>query len=359
MFKKSLSILIFASGVLFATVVAAEKQATFDEFDLVLEVNDIQVGGTLLKPKKSATNHLVIMLSGSGPQDRDETLDDFKVLGVVAEHLAKNGIPSFRFDDRGEGKSTGDFVNSTLNDHRKDVEGIMAFFKDHDKYGYDRFILLGHSQGAIVGANVAINNKEVVKLVLMGPPSVPLVDIVLYQVRQEYKGRSLDRAIIEEDVSAHNNLMWSLDQGQKLEDALDKFYHSAERILKLGANHQESDIEQIKAMAKRKTEEFEIVYALPSLTSFLYHDTARDYERLEVPVLALFGGKDLQVTIEQNKDVLERALLKSGIKYKFKTFHDANHYFQKAETGERSEYGTLEKRFVGGFLETISTWIVQ
>ena len=86
--------------------------------------------------------------------------------------------------------------------------------------------------------------------------------------------------------------MWSLSQGQKLEDALDKFYHSAERILKLGANHQESDIEQIKAMAKRKTEEFEIVYALPSLTSFLYHDTARDYERLEVPVLALFGGKD-------------------------------------------------------------------
>jgi dienelactone hydrolase len=116
---------------------------------------------------------------------------------------------------------------------------------------------------------------------------------------------------------------------------------------------------KIKQQAIVKADEFKVIYGLPSLTSFLYHDPSKDYEQLKVPVLGLFGGLDFQVPIFQNKDRMENALLKSGSDYHFITFDHANHFFQKAKNGSREEYATLEKKFVDGFLNKITTWILD
>ncbi|BBN81838.1 hypothetical protein PA25_18230 [Pseudoalteromonas sp. A25] len=192
----------------------------------------------------------------------------------------------------------------------------------------------------------------------MGAPAVPLIDIVSYQVRQEYTGTNLDSELVEAEVSAHIRLMNAISENQNIAQALQQFRVSAKAILS-ATNSGSTETSKIDDLAKSKAQQYEVVYALPSLTSYLYHDTAHDYEKLSIPVLGLFGGKDLQVTIAQNKDIMERALLKSKTSYHFEIFTDANHYFQKAKTGQRQEYATLDKRFVDGFVEKIANWILD
>lgn len=327
------------------------------EHELVIQHNDLIIAGTLSLPKAESTDALVILLSGSGPQDRDETLEGFKVFKALSTQLQEAGISSFRFDDRGVNDSTGNFGQSTLNDHVADVLYIIEFFKKHQKHRFRNFILLGHSQGGIVAAKVATQSDDVKKLVLMAAPSVPLIDILLYQVREEYFDKSLSPSLREAAVQAHNGLLWSINQGKDLSSALAKLEDATRNALL--AQSEEAKGEKIDDLVSEITTEHKIIYALPSLTSFLYHDTAKDLDKLNIPVLALFGGKDLQVTIAQNKDVMDRALLRAGTHFEFKTFDNANHFFQAAVTGQRAEYPQLNKDFVPGFTETIAQWILQ
>lgn len=331
----------------------------FVAIDLIISTADVEIGGTLLLPDNVQTNELVIMCSGSGPQDRDETLEGFKIFKTIAEHLAKNRIASFRYDDRGVGASTGDFVNSRLVDHTADLENILQYFIDHKDHKFNDFVLLGHSQGGIVTSNVAVRNASVKKLILMGAPAVPLVDVVLYQVREEFEGQNIAPSLVEKHVYAHNQFMWAIETEERVEEAGQNFQTTLEAILVAKESNASFDLPTIKQSAKAQTKDYTIVYALPSLTSFLYHDPAEDYEKLEIPVLGLFGGLDKMVTIEQNKDRMERALLRSSANFQAITFDKANHFFQTANTGNREEYGTLEKAFVEHFLEEISNWLLE
>jgi len=326
--------------------------------DLVIHKNGIAIGGTLTIPNNPKIASLVIMSSGSGPQDRDETLEGFKIFKVIAEHLASKGIASFRYDDRGVGASTGDFVNSTIEDLANDLEHIMAYFKSNKEHLFTDFILFGHSQGGIVVGKVAVGNESVKKVVLMAAPSVPMIEAVTYQLRQEYKGTKISKSLIEADVSAHNQLMRAIEDDKHIDEAYQVFKQTTESILYEMNAENEFDSIKIKQQAIAKADEYKIIYELPSLKSFLYYDPLKDLEQLEVPVLGLFGGLDFLVTIEQNKDRMENTLLKSGTEYDFITFENANHFFQKTSTKSKDEYITLEKKFVDNFLNEISDWIL-
>ncbi|MHA7842438.1 MAG: alpha/beta hydrolase family protein [Winogradskyella sp.] len=330
-----------------------------NSIDLVIKLEDVSIGGTLIMPSNLKTESLVIMSSGSGPQGRDETLEGFKIFKGIAEHLASKGIASFRYDDRGVGSSTGDFVNSTIEDHSRDLERIMDYFESSEVYTFNDFILFGHSQGGILAGKVAVENESVKKLVLMASPSVPLVEVVTYQVRQEYNGLEISKSLIEADVSAHNKLMRAIEDDKNIDQAYHLFRKTTESILYKTSSERVVDSLKIQQKAMDKANEFKIIYSLPSLASFLYYDPSKDLEQLDIPVLSLFGGLDFQVPIFQNKDRMENALLKSGSNYEFKTFNDANHFFQKAITGQREEYANLDKAFVEGFLEMISDWILN
>lgn len=328
------------------------------EIDLIIQADDVKIGGALTIPTNIKTSALVIMSSGSGDQDRDETLEGFKIFKVIAHHLASKGIASFRYDDRGVGESTGDFVNSTIDDHAKDLKGIMDYFKTNKKHPFNDFILFGHSQGGILAGKVTVGNESVKKVILMGAPSVPLIEVVTYQVRQDYEHTDLPKNLIEADVSTHNKLMRAIEDDKNIDDAYQLFRQTTESILfEISSSEDVVDSLKIKQQAIAKADEFKTIYGLPSLTSFLYHDPSKDYEQLKVPVLSLFGGLDFQVPIHQNKDRMENALLKSGTEYQFFTFDNANHFFQQATTGSKDEYAILEKKFVDGFLDGISNWI--
>lgn len=331
----------------------------WQDIDVIIPLNGEKIGGSLLIPKNLRSNSLVVMSSGSGPQDRDETLFGFKIFKVIAEYLASQGIASFRYDDRGVGNSTGDFVNSTLADHTHDLEGILSYFEKHENYQFDQFTLFGHSQGGIISAKVAAEKETVNKLILMASPAVPLKEVVLAQVRLDYLSSNLEREIIEAEVSAHNRLMRALLSNQNSKEELDFYKETYKRIL---VKQQPELIEkesELNTAVDQKANELKVIYNLPSLKSFLQYDPVQDLEKLNIPVLALIGGNDAQVSIEQNKDRMESAFLRANTDYDLKVFNAANHLFQEAETGLRGEYENLEKEFVNGFLTSISSWLLK
>ena len=337
----------------------AQENQQYVSKEVIIQSPENQIGGTLLLPKNLKTEALVIMSSGSGQQDRDETLDGFKIFKGIAEHLAEEGIASFRYDDRGVGESTGDFVNSTLDDFSDDIVKIMDYFENTaaDKFG--NFVLFGHSLGGIIVGEVAAQHENVEQIILMASPSVPLIDLILFQERQEYRALNIDSDLIEAEISSHNQLMKVISQGLDTEDILLKFEKNVRNILEVHPEYRDKEKSLKDKMAKDRAQEFKVVYALPSIATYLYHNPSESISKLKIPVLALFGGKDKQVTIDQNKDQLEDALLEAKTLHSIRIFNDANHYFQKARTGDREEYSSLEKRFVDGFLNTISKAILE
>lgn len=359
---KKLIIIAIISTLWNQTIVAQKNENRVQdsrEIDLIIRTEEIKIGGTLTIPTNFKTSSLVIMSSGSGDQDRDETLEGFKIFKVIAHHLASKGIASFRYDDRGVGASTGNFVNSTIEDHAMDLESIIEYFKSSKEHPFNDFILFGHSQGGILAGKVAVGNESVKKVILMGAPSVPLTEVVTYQVRQDYEHTDLPKNLVEADVSAHNKLMRAIKDDKNIDKAYQLFRQTTETILYKMSTEHDIDSVKIKQQAIAKADEFKIIYSLPSLTSFLYHDPSKDLEQLKVPVLSLFGGLDIQVPIFQNKDRMENALLKAGTEYDFITFDNANHFFQRATTESREEYARLEKKFVDGFLDAMSFWILN
>jgi hypothetical protein len=341
------------------TAASEAQEASSREYDLLIKADDVNIGGTLIVPQDLATPFLVIMSSGSGPQDRDETLFNFRIFKVIAEHLASQGIASFRYDDRGVETSTGDFVNSTIDDLTEDVESIMSYFRSDNEHEFDEFILFGHSQGGIVTAKATARNDAVKQLILMGAPAVPLGDLVLSQLRLDYESSGLDASLVESEVSAHAVLMHAINHDKPSDEALNTFKESYRSVLEARDETAKLDEAERENLVTNRAEEHRIVYGLPSLASFVYYDPVNDLKKLKVPVLSLTGARDAQVSIEQNKDRMENALLRAGVPYQFNVFNQANHFFQKADTGLRDEYESLDKEFVDGFLTSISTWILE
>ena len=124
----------------------------------------------------------------------------------------------------------------------------------------------------------------------MGAPAVPLIEVVLYQVRQEYEHKEIDKLYVEDLVSAHNRLMSAIKKNKNIDNALKIFKRNTIAILTKLEKDNDVEISKITKVADNIAKEHRIIYDLPSLTSFLYHDPSSDYEKLEIPVLGLFGG---------------------------------------------------------------------
>ncbi|HET8865428.1 MAG TPA: alpha/beta fold hydrolase, partial [Gracilimonas sp.] len=152
-----------------------EKQRSSDEpekiigegKELIIPAGVVEIGGTLVTPENTENTPLVIMISGSGAQDRNSNVFEFKIFAEMAEHLQQQGISSFRYDDRQVGKSTGTFSDATLDMLAGDVNAIIDHLKNLEAVTFSEIILIGHSQGGVVAGKVANENPEVDKLILM------------------------------------------------------------------------------------------------------------------------------------------------------------------------------------------------
>ena len=315
---------------------------------------NISLAGTLTLPKKEGNFPVVILISGSGPQNRDEEILDHKPFLVISDYLTKNGIAVLRYDDRGVGKSTGNFKAGTSADFATDVESAIAYLKTRKEINKKKIGLIGHSEGGLIAPMVASNSKDVAFIVMLAGPGIQGNKILLLQKELIEKGMGVSESEINKGLETNTNLfdlIIKATDGQQLKTDL------TNKLNELLTNDPTAEIPN--AMSK---EEFIAVQvdqiATPWMQYFIKYDPAPALEKVKCPVLALNGAKDLQVPPNENISAIATALKKGGNKkVTTKIFPNLNHLFQESDTGIPSEYGIIEQTIAPIVLEEITSWI--
>lgn len=316
--------------------------------------------GTITYPKEEGKKFpAVVLITGSGAQNRDEEIFGFKIFGKIADHLTRSGIAVLRYDDRGVGGSKGKTVNeSTTEDFAGDVVAAVQFLKTKDFIQPMAIGLLGHSEGGIVAPLAYTKTSDIAFLILMAGTGVKGIDVVKEQSKLIMKADNTP----EDDITGYIvmiNLIYEtlVKDGniKELEEQLEK--NVSDSYEKMSAEEKKTvknKDEYVKQTVKQTIAQFSSKW----MKYFLSHDPSYALEKVTCPVLLLFGGKDLQVIVSQNQKPMEDALKKAGnSNYTTKIYPDANHLFQVAGTGSPNEYGQLPKEFVPGFLDDITQWI--
>jgi uncharacterized protein len=270
----------------------------------------VQMAATLTLPKGKGPFAAVVLISGSGPQDRDESLAEHKPFLVLADHLTRAGIAVLRYDDRGTAKSTGVFRGSTTRDFSQDALGALTYLRTRKDIDATKLALLGHSEGGMIAPMLASADAKVAAVVMLAGPGLPGEKLLEQQLYDTLRAENVPES--QFPMMRKNQL-----------DALEKL--------------RESDA---------------------WLKYFLSYDPAAALKLLRCPVLALNGSRDTQVNAEQNLPVIEKALSEGGNKRAtVKKMLELNHLFQRAKTGGVSEYGKIEETMAPEALSEVTSWL--
>jgi uncharacterized protein len=320
------------------------------------KAGDIRLAGTFIVPEGEGPFPAVAMVTGSGPQDRDETVMGHKPFLVIADALARRGIASLRFDDRGAGASEGDHFGSTLEEFAADARAAVAWLHNRDEVNGDAVGILGHSEGGLIAPMVAATDESVDFLVLLAPPGEPMPALLQRQSIAQLRLMQLDEALMERAMEAlAEDLALVADTSLSNEALATKLRALAERRIA-----EYSAEERVRlAITPESVERGIQMTTMPWFRSLMGQDPAVHLRRVEVPVLALFGEKDFQVDAEINAQAL-RAALKAGrnTDFEIEIFPRLNHLFQHAETGGIEEYARIEETFAPVALRRIEEWIL-
>jgi len=333
-------------------------EKTFNTEEVTFYNDGNTFAGTITYPKGEGKYPAVVLITGSGAQNRDEEIYGFKIFKIIAEHLANKDIAVLRYDDRGVGGSKGKTVNeSTTMDFAGDVVSAVELLKTKEYVNPMAIGLLGHSEGGIV-APIAAGKTNAAFMILMAGTGVKGIDVVKEQSKlimkadntpeEDITGYIVMINLIYETLVQKGNIKELEEQlGKNISDSYDKMSDEEKKTIK------DKD-EYIKKTIKDAVTLFSSTW----MKYFLNYDPSYALEKTTIPVLMLFGGKDLQVIVGQNQKPMEDALKKAGnSNYTTRIYPDANHLFQEAGTGSPNEYPQLPKAFVPGFLDDITDWI--
>jgi hypothetical protein len=301
----------------------------------------IQLAGTLTIPTGKGPFPAVVLITGSGQQNRDEFLLGHSPFLVLSDYLTRKGIEVLRSDDRGAGESGGDFAASTTADFATDVEAAVAYLKTRPEVDPHRIGLAGHSEGGVIAPMVAARNRDVAFIVTMAGTGVPGDQIIVAQVIAGGEAAGMSH----EDAAA---------AGMKQRRILDAVEHEKD----------ESALKQTLADELKGTPgpQFDTVYrqlTSPWYRYFLTYDPAPALRQVTCPVLAINGEKDVQVPPQLNLPAIRKALQDGGNKnFEAVELPGLNHLFQHAKTGAVSEYAQIEETFAPEAMDKIANWIV-
>lgn len=317
---------------------------------------DITLAGTLTMPQGKGTYPAIILFTGSGPQDRDESIMGHKPFLVLADYLTRRGFAVLRLDDRGVGKSGGNFATATTKDFTSDALAAYTYMKSHQSINAKKIGLIGHSEGALVAAEIAAEHPEVAFVVLMAGNAVPGTELLIAQ----NKALLENAGITQQQQQKYLNLRKAQFKAATTEKEIT---NAAEQIRQLEQEAKAQMTEQEQQQLGLTDEAEQTIVAQlnsPWMQYYLTYNPATTLQKLKMPVLVLNGTKDLQVPYQQNLSAAERALKAGGNKhYKIKELPHLNHLFQTAKTGSPAEYGQLEETIAPVALETIGIWVIK
>lgn len=313
------------------------------------QAEGIQLAGTLTVPQGDKPHPAVVLISGSGPQDRDETIMGHKPFLVIADHLTREGIAVLRFDDRGTAESHGDFNAATTADFATDVAAAVAFLHSRTDIDPEKIGLIGHSEGGIVASMVAAGDQNIAFIVLLAAPGVDGRAILMMQAEGIAEASGMPREQIEETSKANHQIydfVMQTDRAPSFRDSLIQMVASS--------MPQSTPMEQRLGAAEAQADQL----MSPWFTYFLSNDPAEYLKKVHTPVLALNGEKDLQVPARVNIDAIVDALNKGGNeKVTTKIYPELNHLFQHATTGLMNEYGESTETMAPKVLHDVGEWI--
>jgi hypothetical protein len=302
------------------------------------------LAATLTIPPGKGPFPAVLLIVGSGPHDRDESLMGHKPFLVLSDYLTRKGIVVLRADKRGVGKSTGKTDTATTADFATDAEAGVAYLKSRPEADRHKIGLIGHSEGGIIAPMAAIADPDIAFIVLMAGSGVPGDQIIVEQGRliAEAAGESKEKA--GEDAEKERETL-ALVEKEKDPAVL-------ERLLDIKLAAEGAPDAQISAQIK--------ALISPWLRYFLTYDPATALRKLTCPVLALNGSLDLQVPPAQNLPAIRKALEEGGNKHaEVDELPGLNHLFQTAKTGSPSEYAQIEETMSPVALDKIAAWILK
>lgn len=318
------------------------------------QADGVTLAGTLTLPEGDGPFPAVILISGSGPQDRNEELLNHKPFLVIADHFTRNGIAVLRFDDRGVGQSTGDFGAATSADFATDVQAGIDYLKGRQEIMSKKIGLVGHSEGGLIGPMVAADNPDVAFLVMMAGPGVSGEEILLLQQALLARAEGSSEKEIATTRKVSKKMFSELRKSKDIEKTKKELVEYVKEEM-----HKLPQEDQAKLGDPDKLAEQQVgMLSSPWFRYFLTYDPAKTLQKVDCPVLAINGSKDLQVDAEQNIPAIAANLKKGGNKnVTTKVLPGLNHLFQHSETGKSSEYGQLEETFAPEALELMTEWI--
>ncbi len=335
-----------------------QKPYPYSEEEVSYEntIDKVRLTGTLTLPPSRKPVPAVVLITGSGGQDRNETLLGHRPFLVLADHLTRRGIAVLRVDDRGMGGSAPGSPNATSENYAEDVLAGVAFLKGRKEINPRQIGLIGHSEGGMIAPIAAVRSKDVAFIVMMAGMGQTGTDVILMQGDLLQKASGSGPEMITQVRKAFEQIFAILKA--------EKDNVAAEKKIR------EAVVSQMATMTEAQKKAFAPVlgtinaqmkmYVSDWFRYFLLFDPGPTLAKVRIPVLAIVGEKDLQVPPQENLVLIEAALKKGGNKnYTILLMPGVNHLFQTAKTGSPSEYGVIEETVSPTALQTISDWILK
>ena len=326
---------------------------------------DITLAGTFTRPKNDKPNATVILLQGSGPHDRDETIFNHKPFLVIADYLSRHGIAVLRYDKRGCDQSGGDYRSSTSQDFVSDGMAALRYLQSRSDVDKSKIGLIGHSEGGVLAPAIASQTQD---LNQAGASNAAPVAFIVLLAGSALPG---DQILISQIKALNKNADSGADAEQALHIARETY-----KILKEEKDNTEA-IKKIKAKRQRlKASEYESEEKLKKLGPvidasladisgpwyryFLSYDPRPTLSKVRCPILAINGDKDMQVLVDENFAAIKSSLETGGNKdFELKKIAGVNHLFQKSQTGMPAEYATIEETISPDVLSLVCDWITK
>jgi len=303
----------------------------------------IELAATLTIPPGKGPFPAVLLMSGSGPHDRDETLAGHKPFLVLADYLTRKGIVVLRADKRGVGKSGGDYSKAVMEDFASDAEAGVAYLKTRAEVNPHKIGLVGHSEGGIEAPMAAVQDPDVAFIVLMAGTGVKGDELLAEQVRLIEKAGGKSQADVDKDVATQREILALVEK--------DKDDATLEKDLRATMAGKEPDV-QISLQVK--------LVSSPWFRGLLEYDPVPTLSKVMCPVLAINGEKDLQVPPDTNLPPIRKALAAGGNKNsEVDELPGLNHLFQDAKTGGIGEYSEIEETMSPVAMDKVASWILK
>lgn len=333
-----------------------QKPYSYYTEDVIFENKsaNINLAGTLTLPTKEGVFPAVILITGSGAQNRDEELLGHKPFLVIADYLTKNGIAVFRFDDRGTAMSKGDFTTATTLDFATDVEAALQYLQTRNEIDLKKIGLIGHSEGGIIAPMIAAKSKNVSFIILLAGTGIPGDKLLLIQQELIGSASGISEADLNKSKIANIEVFEMVKKATNFDQLKKDITEYITKTIKSDSKNKIPD-----GITESDFIDMQVSQLLsPWMHFFIKYNPALALEKVKCPVLALNGDKDMQVPSKVNLDAINNALVKGGNKkVTIKELPNLNHLFQECKTGAPQEYSKIEQTFSPLALTEILNWI--